>query len=177
MSWILDEEVLAAIAAIVIVASVLAVAQIINSGRVVEPFSELGILGPNMKIGDYPKELIAGFPFKLYLYLGNHEGKSVYYRILIKLGNKTSIINETTPLNSTPIIEIRRILVHNSIWIYPLDITFVTPRINERLVVEMWIYNETIKSFTECQSIMGQPSSSSQTFNIPFEPHTKWPLL
>jgi len=40
MSWILDEEVLAVIAAIVIVASIFAVAQLINSGRVTEPFSE-----------------------------------------------------------------------------------------------------------------------------------------
>jgi len=148
MSWVLDEEVLAVIAAIVIVASVFAVAQLINSGRVTEPFSELGILGPKMKIGDYPKEVVAGSPFRLYLYLGNHEGKSVYYRILIKIGNKTSTINETTPLNSTTIMEIRRVLVHNSTWIYPLDITLYTPRVNERLVFEMWIYNETTKSFT-----------------------------
>jgi len=148
LSWILDEEVLAVIAAIVIVASIFAIVQLINSGRVVEPFSELGILGPNMKIGDYPKEVIAGFPFKLYLYLGNHEGKSVYYRILIKLGNKTSIINETTPLNSTPIMEVRRILTHNSTCIYPLDITLYTPGINKRLIIEMWVYNETTKSFT-----------------------------
>ncbi|MGC8935404.1 MAG: DUF1616 domain-containing protein [Thermoproteota archaeon] len=148
MSWILDEEVLAVIAAVVIVASVFAVAQFINSGRVTEPFSALGILGPNMKIGDYPREVVAGSPFRLYLYLENHEGKSVYYRILIKLGNKTSTINETTPLNSTPIMEIRRVLVHNSTWIYPLDITLYTPGDNERLVIEMWIYNETTKSFT-----------------------------
>jgi len=147
-SSILDEEVLAVIAAIVIVASVLAIVQNINSGRVIEPFSELGILGPNMKIGDYPKEVVAGFPFKLYLYLGNYEGKSVYYRILIKLGNKTSIINETTPLNSTPIMEIRRILIHNSTCIYPLNITLYTPGINKRLIIEMWIYNETSKIFT-----------------------------
>ena len=59
MSWVLDEEVLAVIVAIVIVASVFAVAQLINSGRVAEPFSELGILGPEMKIGDYPKEAIS----------------------------------------------------------------------------------------------------------------------
>jgi uncharacterized membrane protein len=52
-----------------------------------------------MKVGDYLKEVVAGSLFRLYLYLGNHEGKSVYYRILIKLGNETSTISETTPLS------------------------------------------------------------------------------
>jgi len=147
MSWILDDEVLAVISAIVIVASVVGVVQIMSSGRVVEPFSELGVLGPKMKIGDYPKEVVAGSPFRLYLYIGNHEGKSVYYRILVKLGDKTSVINGTTPLNSTPIMEVRRILIHNSTWIHPLDITLYTPGVNKRLVIEMWIYDEISGSF------------------------------
>jgi hypothetical protein len=45
LAWIFDEEVLAVVAAIVIVASVFAVVQAINAGRVTEPFSELGLLG------------------------------------------------------------------------------------------------------------------------------------
>lgn len=55
MSWVLNEEVLAVLAAIVLVAAVLAGVQVLNAGRVVEPFSELGLLGPEGKIGSYPK--------------------------------------------------------------------------------------------------------------------------
>jgi len=67
VSWILDEEVLAVIAALVLVSSVFAL---------VEPFSELGLLGPDGKIGDYPREVEAGAPFSLNVYVGNHEGKN-----------------------------------------------------------------------------------------------------
>ncbi|MEM1550585.1 MAG: hypothetical protein QXR13_01460, partial [Candidatus Bathyarchaeia archaeon] len=81
MSWVFDDEVLAVVAAIVVVGFVFGFSQFILSGRVVEPFSALGLLGPNMKIGDYPREVVVGVPFKLYLYVHNFEGRSVYYRI------------------------------------------------------------------------------------------------
>ncbi|MEM1986571.1 MAG: DUF1616 domain-containing protein [Nitrososphaeria archaeon] len=97
MAWIFDEEVLAVLAAIIIVASVFAVVQAINAGRVVEPFSELGLLGPYQKIGDYPREVVAGSQFLLHSYVGNHEGKTMFYRVLVKVGNRTSVINETMP--------------------------------------------------------------------------------
>ena len=58
-SMITSGEVWAVILAIMIVASVFAVAQAITAGRVVEPFSELGLLGPKMKIGDYPTRAVS----------------------------------------------------------------------------------------------------------------------
>jgi uncharacterized membrane protein len=148
MSWIFNEEILAIITIIIIVGTIFGVALTLYENRVIEPFSELAILGPNMKIADYPREVIAGVPFKIYLYIGNHEGKSVYYRILVKIGDKSSFINEKIPLNSSSIIDIRRVLVHNSTWIYPLNITLYQTGINKRLVFEMWIYNETCNNFT-----------------------------
>ncbi|MGC9069155.1 MAG: DUF1616 domain-containing protein [Thermoprotei archaeon] len=148
MSWIFDEEVLAVIIAIVIVAAVLATTQIINSGRVTEPFSALGLLNQNAKIGDYPKEVIAGTSFQLNIYIENYEGKTMYYKILVKIGNKTSIINGTTPLNTQPILELRRVLPHNTSTIIPVNITLYQPTTNLRLVFEMWILNETTQNFT-----------------------------
>jgi len=148
MSWIFDEEVLAVITAIIIVATIFTAAQIINSGRVTEPFSALGLLNKNAKIGDYPREVVAGTPFQLNVYIENHEGKTMYYKILVKLGNKTSIINETTPLNTQPILELRTILPHNTSIIIPVNITIYQPTTNLRLVFEMWIFNETTQTFT-----------------------------
>ena len=147
MSWILDEEVLAVLTAILVVSSIFAAAQALNAGRVVEPFSELGLLGPNMKIGDYPSEVVSGVPYRLHLYIGNHEGRTIYYRILIKVGNKSSAINSTVPLDAQPMMEYRIVLPHNSSTTVPLNITLWKPGLNRRLVFEMWIFNETSGDF------------------------------
>jgi uncharacterized membrane protein len=146
LSWILDEEVLAVLIAIVLVSSVIAGVQILNAGRVIEPFSELGLLGPSGKISDYPKEVIAGSKFTLNIYIGNHEGKTMYYKILIKFSNN-SAINETIPLSSKPIMEVRTILCHNDSQIIPVNITLYEPG-RLRLVFEMWIFNESIGDFS-----------------------------
>ena len=82
MSWIFDEEVLAVLTAIVIVVGVFAGVQALSTGRVIEPFSELGLLGPSGKIGDYPREVVAGMPILLNIYVGNHEGRTMYYKLL-----------------------------------------------------------------------------------------------
>jgi len=50
LSWVFDEEVLAVIAAIIIVAAVFAAAQAFYTSRVIEAFSELGLLGSAGKI-------------------------------------------------------------------------------------------------------------------------------
>ena len=147
MSWIFDEEVLAVIAAIVIVGMVFGITQFLNEGRVVEPFSAIGLLGPEGKIGGYPKEVVAGSPFLLNVYIGNNEGKTMYYRVLVKIGDNTSLINESTPLNVSPIMEIRYILTHNMSKVIPINITLFSPSLNMRLVFELWIYNESLGRF------------------------------
>jgi len=139
-SMMIDEEVKAVILAIIVVASVFAISQIYISGRVVEPFSELGILGSRMKIGDYPRELILGEKAKLYIYVGNHMGKPMYYFVKIKIGNKT------TPIDPAPIEPLKvyeKILEDNSTWIFPFQISFNKTGLNYRLIVELWIYNYT----------------------------------
>jgi len=148
LSWILNEEVLAVIAAIVLVSAVIAGVQVFNAGRVVEPFSELGLLGPGGMIGDYPKEVVAGSPFTLNIYVGNHEGKTAYYKVLVKLGDNSSTINETTPLSAEPIMEVRAVLSHNSSQTIPVNITLYEPATRLRLVFEMWMFNETTGAFS-----------------------------
>ena len=148
MSWVLDEEVLAVVAAVAIVAVVFAVSQVLYAGRVVEPFSELGLLGPYGKIGDYPREVVAGLPFLLNVYIGNHEGKTMYYRVLVKVGDKSSIVNASTPLNVEPVMDIRAVLSHNSSLVIPVNVTLYEPAVNVRLVFEMWVFNETLGVFS-----------------------------
>ncbi|MEM2743409.1 MAG: DUF1616 domain-containing protein, partial [Candidatus Methanomethylicaceae archaeon] len=130
MSWILNDEVLAVIAAIIVVSGVFATIQILNTG--LEPFSELGLLGPEGKIANYPRVIEAGKPFRINVYIGNYEGHVMYYRILIKIGDK----NSTIPLTNEPIMEIRSILMHNTSEIIPIDIIVNNLGDNIRLVFE-----------------------------------------
>lgn len=146
-SWIFDEEVLAVLTAIVIVVAVFAGVQALSTGRVVEPFSELGLLGSSGKIGDYPREVIAGMPVLLNIYIGNHEGRTMYYRIFIKVGDKSSTINSSIPLSTEPLTDIRVILSHNSSRIIPVNVTLYEPTVNARLILEMWVYDEAAGGF------------------------------
>ncbi|MEM0313395.1 MAG: DUF1616 domain-containing protein [Candidatus Bathyarchaeia archaeon] len=148
MSWILNDEVLAVIAAILLVSAVFAAVQVLNAGRVVEPFSELGLLGPEGKIADYPRVVEAGQPFRLNVYVGNHEGRVMYYRVLVKVGDRNSTINATVPLAAEPFMEVRSILAHNTSEIIPVDVVLDSPGDGVRLVFEMWAYNETVGGFS-----------------------------
>jgi len=156
LSWILEEEVLAVLAAILLVSAVFVGVQAFSAGRVIEPFSELGLLGAEGRIGGYPKEVVAGAPFTLNLYIGNHEGKTTYYKVLVKLDNTSSTVNGTTPLSAEPIMEVRTVLNHNSSQIIPVNITLYEPATRLRLVFELWMFNETARSFSYHQGVWNQ---------------------
>ena len=94
MSWIFKEEVIAVITVILIVATILATIQIINNEIVIKPFSVLGLLNKDAKIGDYPREVVAGTPFQLNVYVENHEGKTMYYKIFIFLNLNMLILTK-----------------------------------------------------------------------------------
>ena len=144
----IDEEVQAVALAVIVVIGAFSISQAFLAGRVVEPFSELAILGPNQKIGDYPKNLTVGENFDLYLYIGNHEGEVMYYRIHIKLGNQSSIINEAVPLNNPSMAQYETILSNDQTWLEPITLHIDEPGINYRLVFELWIYEPDGGVFT-----------------------------
>ena len=143
-SMLIDEEVWAVVLAIVVVIAVFSVSQLLLAGRVVEPFSELGLLGKNRKIGDYPTNLVVGDEAFFYVYVGNHMGKPMYYRVLVKLGTAQTPID---PAPIPPIYIFDRILEHNETWIFPVSIPMDEPANNLRLIVELWIYNSSIGDF------------------------------
>jgi len=137
-SMLISGEVWAVILAIILVGVVFAISQAIWANRVVEPFSELGVLGPHMKIGDYPSEVVAGDTFKLYIYVGNHMGKPMLYTVLIKLCNKTTPVD---PAPVEPMMSFTHALLDNETWIFPINVTLTDVGLNWRLVFELWAYN------------------------------------
>ena len=141
-SLLTDPEVFAVVLALIIVIGVFAIAQVYISGRVVEPFSEIGLLGPKMKIGDYPTKVIVGEKFKLYIYLGNHMGYPMWYVVFLKIGNMTTFVNETTPANVEPVWCYEILLDHNSNITIPITVSLNKTGTNVRLIFELWAINE-----------------------------------
>lgn len=74
-----DEEVAAVFAAVIVVAVAFAVA---SQFKPLEPFTALGLLGPGGKIGDYPTNVSKGEVVTLYIYVFNHMGHPVWFRVV-----------------------------------------------------------------------------------------------
>jgi len=134
------EHACAAILAITLIISAFTAYQFFLGRRIAEPFSELGILGPGMKLADYPKEVVAGETVTLYVYVGNHMGKPMYYVVMVKLGDNETAVN---PAPVEPFMKLERVLLHDENWTTPIDITLTKPGLNQRIIFELWIYNET----------------------------------
>jgi uncharacterized membrane protein len=136
---LIDEEVTAVVVALVLVAGVMGASQLLASERVAEPFSEFGLLGPEMKIGGYPKTVLVNETLRLYLYLGNHEGRVMYYRVLAKLGDESTKVDEAKPAEAEILAEYEAILPHGQNTTIPISLSIKRPMNNARLIFEMWI--------------------------------------
>jgi uncharacterized membrane protein len=112
-----------------------------------EPFSELGVLGPSQTIGGYPTSVVAGSPFLLYGYIGNHEGISRYYQLLVKLGNQTTLISNSTYAQAPVIFTYSHVLENNQSTTFPLTLALINQGTNVRLIFELWSYNATTSSY------------------------------
>jgi uncharacterized membrane protein len=138
---ITGEQVCAAILGVTIIIAFFAASQFILPKGTGEQFSELGILGPNMKLGDYPSEIVAGDTVNLNVYVGNQMGRPIYYIVMVKLGNNDTIVN---PANITSIQQYDEVVPNNGTWNFPVNAKLTQAGINQRLIFELWIYNETV---------------------------------
>ncbi len=112
-----------------------------------EPFSELGILGPNQTIGGYPTSVVAGGQFLLYGYIGDHEGASSYYQLIVKVGNETTQVSNSTYAQAPVISTYYRVLENNQSATFPLSLTLSSQGTNVRLIFELWSYDVTTSSY------------------------------
>ncbi len=115
--------------------------------RVVEPFTQLDILGPNMKWGDYPEAVEVGEPFTLFLYLGNHESRVMYYRTLVKFGSELSFASETEPMDAPIIARYDHVILNDDSVTRQLSLSADTAGSNRRLVFELYKYDEDTNDF------------------------------
>ncbi len=144
---LIDDEVKLVVLIILLSSGVIAAYPIIDKGRYVESFSELAVMGPNGNLGDYPHELVVGQELTLILYVGNHEGRSEYYQVVTKIGDKTTNMSDTTPLNRPPVKTWETILENESNTTIPINMSVNEAGLNRRLVFELWKYDSTSHTF------------------------------
>jgi len=143
----IDDDLKSVTLIILLALAVIAVYPILNEGRVVEPFSELGVLGANGKIGDYPRQLVSGQNFNLTLYVGNHEGRVEYYRVVAKLSDETSNVSDVSPLDAQVKASWETIISSGSNSTIPVRLSVGSAGLNRRLVFELWRYDVASHDF------------------------------
>lgn len=143
----IDDELKLIALALIGMMAVIAVYPVLSANRVVEPFTELGVLGQYGKLGDYPKEVRVDEKFNLFLYLGNHEGRAQYYRVLAKLGNQASNVSDTQPMDA-PIFASWDVLLGNEQnRTMPVTLSIGEAGVNLRLVFELYRFNTESSGF------------------------------
>ena len=142
----IDDQVQAAAVGIILLIAVFNVSGYYLANRNAEPFSELGILGPNQKIADYPTSVFTGQNFTLYLYVGNHEGHLMYYQVLVKLGDRSNA-NGNASLAAPPIATYGMVLRDNQTYLNPVTFSLSHNGTNVRLVFELWAFQSITTSF------------------------------
>lgn len=141
-STFLTAEQLCAIAlAITVIVAFISVSGFILPTTRGEQFSELGILGPNMKLGDYPSKVVASQTVSLYGYVGNQMGQPMYYTVQVKLGDNNTQIN---PSNLTANQTYTQVLPSNATWTFPVNVPLTHAGDNQRIIFELWAYNQTL---------------------------------
>lgn len=138
----IDEEVTALVLALIVVVGIFAVSSTVLGGRVSEPFSVIAVLGPEMKIGDYPNSTQVDKPLNLYLYVSNFEAQTTYYIVYVKLTSSDTIVNATQPANALIISSYEIILAREQNATLPIELTFVKPMTDAKLVFEMWTFEK-----------------------------------
>ena len=144
---ILDEEVLAVILAITVVASVFGIAMVLRP-NVVEPFIAIGLLNEHCKIGAYPKYVVPNQTITLCIFIDNYLGKPVYWMVTYKIGDSESIPTNTSPSPRKPLKEWFGVLDNgeNTTFLVKVPIYISKDLEGEKriaLIFELWIYNTT----------------------------------
>ncbi len=110
-------------------------------------YSELGILGPDGTAKGYPTSVAVNQLFRLYGFVGNHEGNVENYQLLVKLGNQTTVVNNATYANAPVLAAFWRILGENQTWTLPMDLSVNQAGNNTRIIFELWSYNVPASNF------------------------------
>jgi len=138
----IDEEVGAVILTVIVASLALISPYLLMPRGVVETFSEIGVLGADMRIGDYPRTVATNEALNLCVYIGNHEGRIMYYVVRVKLGDEGTLVDDTTPAGVPVLATYEAILANGQNCTIPVSITLGRPNGHARLIFELWVVGE-----------------------------------
>jgi hypothetical protein len=136
------------IAALLVVVALAAVSYAYISGRPGEQFSELGVLGPNQTIGNYPSEVVSGSSVNLYVYVENDLASPAWYSVIVKLGDNSTQVNPA-PVPAT--LALDEVLLPGENGTLPVTVTLTNVGTDQRLIFELWQFNSTTGTFQYTQ--------------------------
>jgi uncharacterized membrane protein len=110
-------------------------------------YSGLGILGPNQATKGYPTSIGVNQPFLLYGFVENHEGTIENYQMLVKLGNQSTVLSNTTYANAPVLATFWHIVSANETWTFPMNLSVNHAGNNTRIIFELWSYNVPASNF------------------------------
>src|SRR2546425_2281886 len=133
------------LAAIPILVVVTALAPLITPRQ--PKYSELGILGPNQTTRGYPTSVAVNQPFRLYGFVENHEGNVENYQMLVKLGNQSTIVTNSTYANASVLATFWHIVREKETWTFPMTLSVSQVGNNTRIIFELWSYDVPASNF------------------------------
>lgn len=140
---ILDEEVFAVIIAISVVASTVGIAVVLRPD-VVEPFTAIGLLDENCKIGKYPRTASNDSILRLCVFIANYMGKPVLYQVVYKIGDSETLPTNTTPSLRGRVLALMGVLGNKHNRTMLVDIPVFTDKslpTTVALIFELWLYD------------------------------------
>ena len=143
----IDDEVKISAIIVLIISAIIIIYPLVSSTRRVEPFSYMSILNVN-GLPVFPKSVKIGENLNFNVEIGNHEGKSEYYKIIVKIGDHSSNVSDTIPFNALIINSYETIVEDNHNSTLSINLNLLTGGINRRIVFELYKYDINVDSFT-----------------------------
>jgi uncharacterized membrane protein len=99
-----------------------------------EFFTEMWLLGPNLKAENYPYNITNNLDNQVYLGLGNHLGSAAYYRVDVKLRNQNMLGPDSfqrTPSNLPTLYSFNIVVADQQTVQVPVDFSFTYSQTND----------------------------------------------
>ena len=141
----IDDEIKIISIAVILAMGAITAYPLLSTLVIIEPHSEIGVLGPKGIIGDYPTNVKTGEPINLFIYVGNNEGRAQYYRIIVKLVPDGS--NNTSVANAEIIDTFDLFLMGGENKEISINFSISQPKNNLQFIFELYTYNPEIHSF------------------------------
>ncbi|MCD6195873.1 MAG: DUF1616 domain-containing protein [Staphylothermus sp.] len=145
---LLDEEVFAVILAIIVVGSVFSIAMIFRPENP-EPFTAIGLLNENCKIGDYPSTVFNGDNVTLCIFIDNHLDHAALFEVRYKVSDPDHIPTNTTPSPNTTLVKWDVFLDKYDNTTFKVSVPVnvsITNASRIALVFELWVLDSSTRS-------------------------------